>query len=1063
MQFTVYSFGDISTLRAALVAVSMMFDPANNQLFVSNSAIWGAGAVLGMSLLLGVIVMTGVGIMRAEFPAYHHLLILTILYCVCFVPKARVQLEDKISGAVAAVDNVPLAIAMSAGLFSGAISRVSDGIETAISATDPNYIAVGSDGFLSPLRLLHSMRNIASGMPVLAPTIHNNLMRYGFSCVQDAGLSLDMLKRSDDSLATFLQNGQGVVIYVSPSTPTSTGTEMTCSSAGPMILADIGNFQSVPVGGTSLSGLEAALNARVATNASMSGMGLSGPPAQTFTLYNWQNSYASVVGTSSAAAARSQQFMQQSIGSGYVMGAFGCQRTVFEEFVRCASPMIAAQEQARGDAVAGATFYQKLAIPVANLMMFIFFAASPIVIAVAFFMGMAGMRVLVMYLMFGFWSQAWMPFANIVNFYIQRGCREDIMQLLMSYNGVIPLEALNQFYDKVGTRLQVGADMLSATPMISLALMTGSIFAISQVANRMSTAGGDHYDEKVNAPSGISNGPAVSVGGAQSAPVGSQGWQAVASTGGGAAGLSVNPLGQLASTSSVGTTATAAAGGVSSRALSQAASTMKSVSDAVGKVVSNSTSEGSGSRTSEGEGVSGSGTRSVSGGTGTTISDTRSGGTGFSSGNGQEGRRSTDSTLEAGVGGTGKSASGSGTGGNLLKMIGINGGAKISTSVSEAQKETSDAKNSYDRNIGLANQRMQKNDFTGALQAVRDARKSLDSMSAVNTSDAESLTKAAQQLDGLSSSLQQVTSFSESANIAATKSSSQNFNAGDWAQSRAREGGNNQLVRSAADTGAAITSDAVARMSAPTGAAVTEALDKAIDNKAQQFAMAGASADLAKETARLEVYANAAAYAAGAVKGDSSAQSLLAVSGAATQNIAMGNPSAASDLLKGMDLIAKADTQTGDANKLSAAAPTVNSASIEATRESSESRMGGGAQVQANAEIIAATGSNQAQSAQYSRAVQRASAFGGGQMGRAAGAGGIDRKLQGAPTSEAATGELKKSLLAATDRRTETYLESGATAITNDVIAKVADNNDSGKGYPESAAVNAPPIKGKKP
>ncbi len=1053
MQFTVYSFGDISTLRAALVAVSMMFDPANNQLFVSNSAIWGAGAVLGMSLLLGVIVMTGVGIMRAEFPAYHHLLILTILYCVCFVPKARVQLEDKISGAVAAVDNVPLAIAMSAGLFSGAISRVSDGIETAISATDPNYIAVGSDGFLSPLRLLHSMRNIASGMPVLAPTIHNNLMRYGFSCVQDAGLSLDMLKRSDDSLATFLQNGQGVVIYVSPSTPTSTGTEMTCSSAGPMILADIGNFQSVPVGGTSLSGLEAALNARVATNASMSGMGLSGPPAQTFTLYNWQNSYASVVGTSSAAAARSQQFMQQSIGSGYVMGAFGCQRTVFEEFVRCASPMIAAQEQARGDAVAGATFYQKLAIPVANLMMFIFFAASPIVIAVAFFMGMAGMRVLVMYLMFGFWSQAWMPFANIVNFYIQRGCREDIMQLLMSYNGVIPLEALNQFYDKVGTRLQVGADMLSATPMISLALMTGSIFAISQVANRMSTAGGDHYDEKVNAPSGISNGPAVSVGGAQSAPVGSQGWQAVASTGGGAGGLSINPLGDFSSTSSISSTSSSAASGVTSRAVSRTASALKGISTAVGGVVSNTSSAGSGETTTEGQGVSGSGTRSVTGGTGTSITDNRSVGSEFSRGTGEEGRRTNTSELAAGA----KLGAGGGK-----SPLAVNAGGSIATTIAEADKENRDSKSKFDSNIALANKRMTENNFGGAIQAVQDARKALQSMYAVNSTDTESLSKAAQQLDTIASTLQEATSFSQSASLGAATNSTQSFNAGRWTQAKEQQVGGPQEIRAAADTGESFTNDAKAKMSEPVAAQVDAALAKAVENKAKQYESAGASPSLASETARLEVYANAGSYAASATSGNPTAQALLAVSAAATQNNALGNPGVASDMLKGIDLIGQAEAKTSGASALESAAPAVNAGTIASTSATADQRLSTASQIEDRGRDIQATGAPQTQAQSYTRAVNQARVFGSGQMGVAGGASGIEnraRESQRTTTPETIR-RLKEGFSAATEPR-KSYGETGGEVIADAVKSKLRDDKDTGKGYPGSAVVNAPPIKGK--
>lgn len=68
------------------------------------------------------------------------------------------------------------------------------------------------------------------------------------------------------------------------------------------------------------------------------------------------------------------------------------------------------------------------------------------------------------------------------------------------------------YYDVLASRLSVASDMLAATPLVSLAMLTGSAMAVTSLAGRWS--GRDHVDEKQTSPDIMRNGPITDIGSA---------------------------------------------------------------------------------------------------------------------------------------------------------------------------------------------------------------------------------------------------------------------------------------------------------------------------------------------------------------------------------------------------------------------------------------------------------------------------------------------------------------------------------------------------------------------
>ena len=160
-------------------------------------------------------------------------------------------------------------------------------------------------------------------------------------------------------------------------------------------------------------------------------------------------------------------------------------------------PFTAASEQWKEDAAAGGSFFSKVMIHGMNIMIFLFYALTPIMALVLVILGMQGVKAVGSFALFGMSTQMWLPVAAIVNYFIQLQIGNSVDSaggsefFLNVYNAP-------QFYDQLSTKVALAGDVLGSVPLICMGIFTGSMYATTQIAQRW--GGRDYYNEKQNVP-----------------------------------------------------------------------------------------------------------------------------------------------------------------------------------------------------------------------------------------------------------------------------------------------------------------------------------------------------------------------------------------------------------------------------------------------------------------------------------------------------------------------------------------------------------------------------------
>jgi hypothetical protein len=122
-----------------------------------------------------------------------------------------------------------------------------------------------------------------------------------------------------------------------------------------------------------------------------------------------------------------------------------------------------------------------------NLFSFLFVATAPIIILVAMVMGMAGVRVYGSWLLFGVWSQSWLPVANLISFYMMSAFWSRLAEFQSA--NMFGCQNVEHFYHQVASVIYTGASMMASVPIMTLSLISGSMVAMSSLAGR-ATGGG---------------------------------------------------------------------------------------------------------------------------------------------------------------------------------------------------------------------------------------------------------------------------------------------------------------------------------------------------------------------------------------------------------------------------------------------------------------------------------------------------------------------------------------------------------------------------------------------
>lgn len=478
--FSIHSIGDSAFLEQILIAVSMITGTGDFEKMVS------------IGLLLGVLMICIQSVFQgAKQINLQQVLVGWILYACFFGPTTTVTIEDAYTGQVRVVANVPIGVGFAGGVISNVGYTITNLFETGYGVIVPN---VTESHFSETLKLLNDVRRRAydtgvftalnsanGGGYVDVRRSWNNYIRECTLTKVDLNLmSLDeLMNRSTDSALRFNSQLYGTRLYLSTSNPD--GADYTCTDGWVAISTATANLSSPVVVDAlnSLLGIDTSTgdNAITKLTDSLQAMG-----ATTTSSIDYLKAAVLEPLYYEAAAGRYQDL--QDYGSALMINQaiqqrntqWAAEQSMFMTVVR---PML--------------TFFEGF-----------IYAITPI-IAFIIVMGSFGLQLAGKYVQTILWIQLWMPVLSIINLFVHTAASNEMSSL--SAGGLNSMYALSSTGDVLQHWIATGGMLAAATPVISLFIVTGSTYAFTSLASRIS--GSDHVDEKMQTPDLLKQGPVM--------------------------------------------------------------------------------------------------------------------------------------------------------------------------------------------------------------------------------------------------------------------------------------------------------------------------------------------------------------------------------------------------------------------------------------------------------------------------------------------------------------------------------------------------------------------------
>lgn len=552
---TLWVVGDIDVIARGLNAVAMFFNGAGTGSPMVSLLILGA-------MLALVVMLTQFITKRTMDPANTFLMI--VIVATLFIPKSPVWVSsyyDARGGAGAGavgfrkVDNVPIGVAWPLGIFSNIAKKISEiydsgmqvlpdtaatGSGTAVS--EGGILTHGAEGYFSPLKKVLRLRN-----QFAAP--ENTLM---LSNLANASQVCNWSDRWGDAdkggVFNVMARGRqtGMVRVALPAAkagdPPVIGL-VGCSDAGKIIslmmlknvinlpgknysqtavtATNTGNLSAVKGGHipdaqryekaqTELDQLPQAMAAAAGgdTSRTADSMGVNNPDAM-LNLVRSQIEQGQMQPTAlaqlftSANAVSAVEIEANMIFTNIVQSCIGSNDA---NCAKQAFMMSEARNRAAIDAAGEASLYQNFMGHAMNILMFIYIVMSPVIIFVILTMGWGGIRIMGSYLLFAAWINSWLPLNSAISFYMLQNYHNRMRDLVLSiassdepgriYSPVV----INGIFNSTQDMLASASTLMASTPLVMLSLLSGSIYGMVQLAQRMNMGGKDYLDENKAAP-----------------------------------------------------------------------------------------------------------------------------------------------------------------------------------------------------------------------------------------------------------------------------------------------------------------------------------------------------------------------------------------------------------------------------------------------------------------------------------------------------------------------------------------------------------------------------------
>lgn len=491
--FNIYVTGDAQWFNYTLNAIAMIFN--DGKLFWSVVLMAGIFAIITGAWHF-IQKNLGSSLLRSH-TWLEHSVVLVFLSALAIAPT-RVVVQDIYGNEnMTAIDNVPLILTLPASIFSSISYAVFNTLDTTLQGTGGSYMTVSQNGFATPLQLLFSMRG---GLENTSTDLVASLRSYLVDCSLGSQINVRSYSTSNDLLENLLVNGRNNGItssYINQSGTQALNTAqvVSCLEAKERIR---NRFE------TATSDLATSdINRLINFNIRQTSEGQNSN--NTFTIDDFNQAYQLL----SSSGQSAQEFMRTALIRNIVADTYNCINSSYSKdaFVQCTRLQSDAMEQWKVDSTAAGSLFTKTMYPLMTLLQLMFFGFGVIIFFYALLRGAGALAALAKYALFGMWVFSWLPFVAVINAFIQWMVTHKISQL--------PKEGLTfesyhaYMYDVLSTNLATASDMLAATPLVTLGLLSGSAYAVAGLAQRMSAR--DYVDEGSVAPQTVTTEPVTRV------------------------------------------------------------------------------------------------------------------------------------------------------------------------------------------------------------------------------------------------------------------------------------------------------------------------------------------------------------------------------------------------------------------------------------------------------------------------------------------------------------------------------------------------------------------------
>ncbi|AOZ11077.1 conjugal transfer protein TraG N-terminal domain-containing protein [Cupriavidus malaysiensis] len=487
-----YTIGDPQIMVSALNGVAMLFGGPGG---VKNSFM---GSGVAAMLVVGFTGMLMSSLFRVQLLLGQWML-MALLSFVMFYPTTTLRVVSyfdtngsSVGVTTHAVDNVPIGLAYTAGIASLVGYNLTSGMETAFSSVNTGgYFQFGADGFVKPLKVILSLRNTYDCQG--HQTSCQNMLYLARYCKQGFDNSLLRDFRQGRGLVGFLTaNPRGTTFYDDG----SGGTLMSCDQASNLMVRAMADYVDEASGGVTEAARSTPASLMTEFNSTAGFTDTTANPYGS-TPYSVLQAFARDVAV--ATQSNANEFMVTAVFSQPMLAAIAAEKSP-EAAVMYETIMREAREKARIDMAGEGSQFTGLLTSSLNLFMFIWILVTPVIALVAAAAGLSALKIYIGYLLLGFWTQTWMPMAAGISFYAQTSFFNLVTDTKNKGSLLSPL-GMEQFYDQASNMLATAGTMMAASPLLSLAILSGSMFALTGLAQRATGSGGQYIDENKAAPS----------------------------------------------------------------------------------------------------------------------------------------------------------------------------------------------------------------------------------------------------------------------------------------------------------------------------------------------------------------------------------------------------------------------------------------------------------------------------------------------------------------------------------------------------------------------------------